>query len=394
MKYNFDKYIDRRNTDCEKWDGLEEEFGRKDLLAFWVADMDFPAPPEVLEAVHKKVDQGALGYPIMPKSLYDAIRLWEEKRHGWKFGNEAISWAPGVVAGLSFAVMALTKPGDGVIIQTPVYPPFFDAIRDNERKIVENPLVLTDGRYEIDFADLKQKLADPQNTMLLLCSPHNPSGRVWSQDELRRVRELCRQYDVEVLSDEIHSDLVYAGHRHTVFATLGGSAEEAGVTFMAASKTFNVAGLNLSFTVVPDSQRRAKIHAWINRVQIGRNNLFGVLGTEAAYRTGEVWLEEQLRYLAGNADSLVDFVQNRLPGVRVHKPEATYLAWLDFRDRFPNARKLRYFLAHQAEVGLNPGETFGSAGEGFARLNFATQRGNLLEALTRIEKALKQNRAL
>ena len=393
-EYNFDEFIDRRGTGSRKWDGTAAVFGNAAVLPLWIADSDFASPPAVTKTLLKRAKHPVYGYNTQEESLYQSFIDWVKRRHGWEIKREWILLTPGVAPAISLSILALSEPGEGVIIQTPVYPPFFDAIRDNERKIVENPLVLTDGRYEIDFADLKQKLADPQNTMLLLCSPHNPSGRVWSQDELRRVRELCRQYDVEVLSDEIHSDLVYAGHRHTVFATLGGSAEEAGVTFMAASKTFNVAGLNLSFTVVPDSQRRAKIHAWINRVQIGRNNLFGVLGTEAAYRTGEVWLEEQLRYLAGNADSLVDFVQNRLPGVRVHKPEATYLAWLDFRDRFPNARKLRYFLAHQAEVGLNPGETFGSAGEGFARLNFATQRGNLLEALTRIEKALKQNRAL
>ena len=275
-----------------------------------------------------------------------------------------------------------------MIIQTPVYPPFFDSIRDNERRIVENPLLKINGRYEIDFDDLERKLAEPRNKLLLFCSPHNPTGRVWSSEDLKQVYNLCRKYSVDVLSDEIHSDLVYTGRRHTVYASLGESVVKQSVTFMAASKTFNIAGLNLSFAIVPCQRRRGLINAWLTRLHLRRNNLFGVLASEAAYRDGEIWLESLLPYLEKNAETLVEFAQKRLPGIGVYKPEGTYLAWLDFRSCFSSAAELRKFLVHQAQVGFNSGEDFGVAGAGFARLNFATQRSTLLEALTRIERAL------
>lgn len=295
---------------------------------------------------------------------------------------------PGVVPGLTLSILALSEPDDGIIIQTPVYPPFFDSIRDNGRRIVENPLQNNAGRYEIDFADLEQKLSEPRNKLLLLCNPHNPTGRVWSSEELRHIQALCQKYQVDVLPDEIHSDLVYTGHKHTVFAALTVPVDKQSVTFMAASKTFNIAGLNLSFAVVPCRRRRSLIDGWLTRLHLRRNNLFGVLATEAAYRGGEAWLNQLLPYLESNADALTSFIRDRLSGVGVYKPEGTYLAWLDFRSYFPQASALRKFLIHKAQVGLNPGKAFGIVGEGFARLNFATQRSTLLEALERIETVL------
>jgi cystathionine beta-lyase len=292
------------------------------------------------------------------------------------------------VPAIILSILALSEPGDGVIIQPPVYPPFFASIKDNNRTIVENPLVSKDGYYEIDFEDLEQKLADTKNKLLLLCNPHNPVGRVWTRDELTKIYNLCQKYKVDVLSDEIHSDLVYNRHKHTVFASLGTPVCKQSVTFMAASKTFNIAGLNTSYMIIPCSRRRALLEAEVNRLHLRRNNLFGVLATEAAYQEGEAWLKALLVYLENNADTLVQFIEAKLPKVKVVKPEGTFLAWLDFRAHFKDSQELDQFLIEEAKVGLNSGKSFGNQGEGFARINFATQRSVLLSALIRVEKAL------
>ena len=387
MKYNFDEYINRRGTDCEKWDGLEEEFGRKDLLAFWVADMDFPAPPEVLEAVHKKVDQGALGYPIMPKSLYDAIRLWEEKRHGWKFGNEAISWAPGVVAGLSFAVMALTKPGDGVIIQTPVYPPFYRTVREAGRIINENPLKYENGRYVMDLEGL-EKLITPTCRTLILCSPHNPVARVWSKEELEALAELAERKDMVIIADEIHQDLVYSGARHICLASLSEETAKRVITFVAPSKTFNIAGMKASVAIIPDAKLRAMYISVLERFHLNSVNILGITATEAAYSKCGEWLDELLAYLEKNRDYTEKFVRERMPKAHMDHPEGTYIFWIDFRGYGFNAETLERFLVEEAGVALNKGLNFGSAGDGFARINIGTTMEMLKEGLEKIASAL------
>ena len=392
MKYNFDKYIDRRNTDCEKWDGLEEEFGRKDLLAFWVADMDFPAPPEVLEAVHKKVDQGALGYPIMPKSLYDAIRLWEEKRHGWKFGNEAISWAPGVVAGLSFAVMALTKPGDGVIIQTPVYPPFYRTVREAGRIINENPLKYENGRYVMDLEGL-EKLITPTCRTLILCSPHNPVARVWSKEELEALAELAERKDMIIIADEIHQDLVYSDARHICLASLSEETAKRVITFIAPSKTFNIAGMKASVAIIPDAKLRAMYISVLERFHLNSVNILGITATEAAYSKCGEWLDELLAYLEKNRDYTEKFVRERMPKAHMDHPEGTYIFWIDFRGYGFNAETLERFLVEEAGVALNKGLNFGSAGDGFARINIGTTMAMLKEGLEKIAAALDKKEA-
>jgi len=386
--FNFDQIIPRHATGCSKWDALEKVFGSKDVLPLWVADMDFPPPEAVITKINERASHPIYGYNTQEPSLYQSIVDWVKVRHGWEIERDWILLAPGVVPSIALSILALSEPGDGIIIQPPVYPPFFTTIKDNEREIVLNPLLLKDGRYEIDFEDLEVKLSNPKNKLLLLCSPHNPVGRVWTEEELRKVYELCQKYKVDVLSDEIHNDLVFSEHKHTVFASLGTPVCKQSVTFMAASKTFNIAGLNSSFIIIPCQRRRALIERWMHRLHINRNNLFGVLATEAAYQEGDAWLDALLSYLEKNADVLVDFFQTRLPGVKVNKPEGTYLAWLDFRAYFTNAKELQHFLVHIAKVGLNSGANFGTQGEGFARINLATQRSVLLEALHRIEKAL------
>nr|WP_092072061.1 PatB family C-S lyase [Dendrosporobacter quercicolus]NSL48683.1 putative C-S lyase [Dendrosporobacter quercicolus DSM 1736]SDM36083.1 cystathione beta-lyase [Dendrosporobacter quercicolus] len=387
--FDFDAVIPRQGTGCSKWDGVEKVFGSREVLPLWVADMDFAVPAAVTDKLIERSRHPIYAYNTQDESLYQAFIDWVKRRHGWEIETDWILVAPGVVPSIILSILALSEPGNGVIIQPPVYPPFFASIKDNERVIVENPLIENHGHYEIDFDDLEKKLADPNNKLLLFCSPHNPVGRVWTRAELSRVYELCQKYEVAVLADEIHHDLVYAGHRHTVFASLGESASKQSVTFMAASKTFNIAGLNFSFIVVPCQRRRSLIRRWFTRLHLNRNNLFGVAATETAYREGEAWLNCLLPYLEQNADTLVDFIQCRLPKIKVTKPEGTFLAWLDFRAYFTSAQALEQFLVYQAKVGLNPGRNFGRQGEGFARINFATQRSVLLEGLARIEKALQ-----
>ena len=392
LPVDFTKTIERRGSGSRKWDAMGAVFGNAIALPLWIADMDFASPPAVVRSLVERANHPIYGYNTQEESLYQSFIEWVRRRHNWEIKKEWILLTPGVVPAISLSILALSEPGDGVIVQTPVYPPFFDSIRDNKRRIVENPLLLVNGRYEIDFADLERKLADSSNKLLLLCSPHNPVGRVWTREELTQVYALCRQHNVDVLADEIHSDLIFPGHRHTVFAALGDPIVEKSVTFMAASKTFNIAGLNLSFVVVPCKERRAKIASWLTRLHLTRNNLFGVLATEAAYREGEPWLADLLKYLEQNVETLNGFIRTRLPEIQMAKQEGTYLAWLDFRAYFPAAGALRNFLVHQAEVGFNPGEGFGKAGEGFARVNFATQRSVLLDALTRIETALQHQK--
>lgn len=386
--FDFDKIISRQGTGSRKWDALGTVFGSHDVLPLWIADMDFACPKAVAAAILERASHPIYAYNTQERSIFQSLIEWVKKRHGLDIDHEWILLAPGVVPSIILSILALSKPGDGVIIQPPVYPPFFSSIQDNDRKIVANPLILKDGHYEMDFEDLEQKLAEPENKLLLFCSPHNPVGRVWSRAELKQVYELCQKYEVDVLADEIHSDLVFGGHKHTVFASLGTPVCKQSVTFMAASKSFNIAGLNFSFIIVPCKRRRELIHAWIGKLHISSNSIFGGTGTAAAYREGEAWLNALLVYLERNRDLLIDFVETRLPGIKVNKPEGTYLAWLDFRAYFARDKELQSFLVQKAKVGLNAGKSFGTQGEGFARINIATPKSVLLEGLSRIEKAL------
>ncbi|MGA2991983.1 MAG: MalY/PatB family protein [Candidatus Korobacteraceae bacterium] len=381
--FDFDTIIPRQGTGSLKWEKYEP-----DVLPLWVADMDFACPEAVSRALVERAAHPIYGYNTQSPALMESIVQWVKRRHHWEIEPEWILLSPGVINSIILSILALSQPGDGVIIQTPIYHPFFPVIRDNEREVAENPLILNNGRYEIDFDQLERTLAGRKNKLLLLCSPHNPVGRVWSRDELKTISELCQKYEVDVLSDEIHCDLVYAGHKHTPFATVASPDSEQCVTFMSASKTFNLPGLNCSYMIIPCRRRRALIDSWLNRLHLRRSNLFGVLATEAAFRHGEKWLDALLPYLNRNAETMADFVRTRLPGVNVIRPEGTYLAWLDFRKHFTSATELDEFLVHKAKVGLNRGTMYGRQGEGFARLNFATPRARLLEALTRIEKAL------
>ena len=374
MQYDFDKYIERRGTGSEKWDGLMDDFGRTDLLPMWVADMDFSAPPAVLEALEKKIGEGALGYPMIPDSLLDAIRGWEKSRYGWDFGREAISWAPGVVAGLSFAVMGLTKPGDHIIIQTPVYKPFYRTVEEAGRIIAKNPLVYENGRWTMDFDGL-EKMITPTCRTLILCSPHNPVGRVWSREELERLADIAKRKNMIIISDEIHQDLVYSDARHICIGSLP-EMDRRTVTFIAPSKTFNIAGLKASVAIIPSEHLRGVYVSVIERFHLNSLNILGITAMEAAYGKSGEWHKQLMEYLEANRDYMEAFLKERMPKAHMDHPEGTYIFWIDFRGYGFNEEQLNDFLVNEAKVALDPGSWFGVEGEGFARLNIGTTRAS------------------
>lgn len=387
MGTNFDEIVERYNTESRKWDNVGEVFGDTNVLPLWIADMDFTSPPSVIKAIQAKANHGVFGYPAQRTALHDAVIRWTVARHNWQVEKEWINTAPGVVSSISAAVLALTESGDGIIIQPPVYPPFFSCIRDNDRKVIENPLKNVNGYYEFDLDDLETKI-DSSVKMIVLCSPHNPVGRVWQKDELCKLTDICLKYNLIIVADEIHHDLVFSGHKHIPLATLSPEIANATVTCIAASKTFNIAGLNTSFIITPDPIKRKKLKKLLNSLEISKTTIFGAAAAEAAYNGGKEWLEELLIYLENNADYLVDYVEQHLPGVKMVKPEGTYLAWLDFREIYPTADQVSNFLIKEAKVGLNNGLSFGRQGEGFARLNFGCPRAIVQEALQRIEQAI------
>ena len=380
--------MERRGTNCEKWDYLKEEFGKSDLLALWVADMDFPAPPEVLKALHNKIDEGALGYPITPDSLLEAVTGWQKKRHGWEIRKEAVTWAPGVVAGLAFSLMAFTKPGDGVIIQTPVYPPFYAIIDEAGRKIVKNPLKRENGRFVMDLEGL-EKLVTPTCRTLIICSPHNPVARVWTREELEALADIAKRKDILVISDEIHQDLVFSDAKHICIASLSDEMSSRTVTFVAPSKTFNIAGMKSSVALIPDEKLRFRYQSVLDRFHLGSLSILGLTATETAYAECAEWLDELMVYLEENREMTEKFVKERLPKAKMDHPEGTYIFWIDFRVYGFNSETLMDFLVNEAKVALNNGSNFGTEGEGFARINIGTNRAQLKEGLERIAGALE-----
>ena len=350
--------------------------------------MDFPAPPEVLKALHNKIDEGALGYPITPDSLLEAVIGWQKKRHGWEIRKEAVTWAPGVVAGLAFSLMAFTKPGDGIIIQTPVYPPFYAIINDAGRRIVKNPLKRENGRFVMDLEGL-EKLVTPTCRTLILCSPHNPVARVWTRKELEALAEIAKRKDILVISDEIHQDLVFSDAKHICIASLSDEMSSRTVTFVAPSKTFNIAGMKASVALIPDEKLRCRYQSVLDRFHLGSLSILGLTATETAYAECAEWLDELMAYLEENREMTEKFVKERLPKAKMDHPEGTYIFWIDFRGYGFNSETLMDFLVNEAKVALNNGSNFGTEGEGFARINIGTNRAQLKEGLERIAGALQ-----
>lgn len=389
MSYDFDQPISRLGTASVKWDQLERLFGEQEIIPMWVADMDFKSPPAVVEALTERAKQGVYGYTIRTQGYYDAIIGWQKRRHNWQVEQEWLSSCPGVVPALSLIVSAFTQPGDKVLLQSPVYHPFYDVIAENGREIVCNELVLQGGRYQIDFASLEQQLQDGVKLMLL-CSPHNPVGRVWQRDELIRLGELCLKYNVLVICDEIHCDLVYPGQQHIPFASLSEEFAQNSITCIAPSKTFNLAGLQTSVIILPNREHRNLYNRALKSHALFLENFFAVTAVEAAYNHGEEWLDQLMRYLQGNLDFLTDYLTDQISEIKVIKPEGTYLVWLDCRQLGMDAKQIKQWMYHEAKVALIEGSTFGKNGEGFLRMNIACPRSVLAEALDRIQQAVKR----
>ena len=383
---DFDLAVPRDGTNSVKHDGRAAYFGTADVLPLWVADMDFASPEAVTRALQQRAAHPVYGYTLYPDSAYEALIAWMKKRHGWEVQREWIIMAPGVVPSLFASVMAFAQEGGGVIVQPPVYFPFFSAVTTNHRWLIENPLRLAGDRYEIDFEHLERCATDGAKLMLF-CSPHNPVGRVWSETELAELLRIARRHDITILADEIHADLVYPGERHIALATLANDADKV-ITAVAPSKTFNIPGLGLSCVIAPHAAHRHAIRQAFETLHVGNTNPFSIVAFEAAYRGGEAWLDSLLRYLQGNRDFVCDYVARHLPAIKIVHAEGTYLLWLDCRSLGWNDVKLRDFFVREARVGMNPGTAFGKNGSGFMRLNIASPRQVIAEALGRVREAL------
>jgi len=378
---NFDQIIDRRSTESVKWKRFNA-----DVLPMWVADMDFRSPEPVIEALHKRVAHGVFGYGGAPDGLREAIQEHLSKRHSWEVTDSDIGFISGVVTGFTHAIYSLTAPGDRILIQTPAYPPFLSAPNESGRELVMNEMVQQeDGRYIIDFDDFEAKAASGVK-MFILCNPQNPTGRVFTREELTRMAEICLRYDIVICSDEIHADLVFSESHHIPIASLTPEVSRKTVTYFAPSKTFNLAGLSTSVYVAQNPEMR-EILSHSMRMMLGHPNIIGLHAALAAYQHGGDWLDQVLIYLEANRDFLADFVSAELPGVKMWTPEGTFLGWLDCRDLDVEMTPQALFLEY-AKVGLNDGGYFGKAGEGFVRLNFGCPRALLQQGLTQMQTAL------
>lgn len=386
---DFDQMINRAGTSSTKYDGRQAMFGQPDVIPAWVADMDFAAPTAVTDALIERARHPVYGYTLFPDSLYEASIDWMRRRHGWTIERDWLVMCPGVVPSLNAAVMAFTQPGESVIIQPPVYFPFFSAVTGTGRKLIENPLKYEHGRYGIDFDHLEHCAKNAQ--LLLLCSPHNPVGRIWTPQELAQLIQIAEKHDLMILSDEIHADLIYPENKHTVLATLGGSQSRV-ITAMAPSKTFNIPGLNLSMLIIPDKTVRDAITGVFETWHVSASNPFSITAFEAAYREGGAWLDALCSYLRNTRDCVAAYLDKYLPDIRLICPEGTYLLWLDCSAMKMSDAALKQFFIQQAGVGLSPGILFGKQGSGFMRLNIGAPRETVMQILENIRAAYNRER--
>ena len=386
MKYNFDELIDRSANRSAKYDERIKKFGTADVIPLWVADMDFRTAQPIIDACKAKAEEGIWGYTSRPDSYFEAVQEWEVKRNHWRPDVALMSWSLGVVPSLSSLVKLFSGDGDKILIQTPVYSEFYDVAEAWGREVVENPLVETDGKWSIDFDDFAEKVK--QCRIFLLCNPQNPVGRVWEPEELRKMAELCVENGTLLVSDEIHSDLIFHGKRHTPTASLSPEIAANTITCVSATKTFNLAGLQASTTIFPNKDMKRAFEEFWGRMDIRRNNAFSSVAMEAAYREGEEWLDQLLPYISGNFDYICDFCAKNIPQIKPNRPDATYLMWLDCRALSMTNEELRDFFIHKAQLGLNEGYTFGHSLAGFMRLNAACPRSTLEKAMRQLKAAV------
>lgn len=390
MKYNFNEKIDRSNNHSAKWEEMGNKFISNDLWPMWIADMDLKTAPVIIDAMREKLEQGIFGYVYRPASYYQSAADWIERRFDYKIDPKTLINSPGVVPTLSILVRLMTKADEKVLIQSPVYYPFSAVVRENERELVVNELVKDEtGYYTIDFEDFEKKVSDEKVTLFIMCSPHNPVGRVWKREELQKMSELCLKYNVRVIADEIWRDIIMPGHKHIPAASLSKEIEHNTITCFSPTKTFNIAGLQASFATLPREEEWKMLDEELGRLDVKRNSPFSLVGFEAAYTKGEEWLEELLIHLDGNMDYVVNFVKERIPEVKVRKSEGTYLMWLDFSGLGMTKEELSMFMQKEAKIALDDGFWFGENGAGFERMNIACPRYMVEEGMNRIENAVK-----
>lgn len=388
MLYDFDEIIERKGTNSLKYDFTAERGKPDHVIPLWVADMDFRTPPEVMDTLIEATRHGIFGYPGIKQPYFNAVRDWYRTHHQWEPDSSWLVRTPGVVFAICNAIQTFTKPGDSVLIQRPVYYPFSEAILDNERTLVNNPLKLQDGRYVINFEDFEAKIRDNQVKLFILSNPHNPVGRVWSQEELARLGDICLKYGVLIVSDEIHADFTFPGNCHTVFASIKPEFEDITITCTAPSKTFNLAGLQVSNVFISNRETRRAFRKTMLKTGYLDLNTMGLVACQAAYEKGLPWLEELRCYLNGNLDFIRMFLREQLPNIQLIEPEGTYLIWLDCRKLGMSDNELDRFIVHEAGLWLDNGSMFGSEGEGFQRINIACPRATLEKAFTQLKEAV------
>jgi cystathionine beta-lyase len=381
---NFNEYINREGTNAYKYDLREKIFGTDDVYPMWVADTEFRAPDFITDALKERLDHGIFGYTLLDDDYYNAIINWVDKQHQYKIKKEWIKYSPGVVPSLFVSVLAFTEPNDKVIVQTPVYYPFYSAVKETGRQLVRNPLKLVNGRYEMDLEDLKSKI-DADTKLIFLCSPHNPTGNVWKEKELRELCELCIENDIKIISDEIHADIIFNGHKHICTASLSKEIERQTLTLMAPSKTFNIAGMNSSYVFSANQEMLGQFSKHIEGLHISAN-IFAIEATKAAYRYGEEWLDSLVKYYAESVDLVRGFTHESLPNIDLIEPEGTFLLWLDFRKTGLNRKEIIQELVGKAKLGLSDGYMFGKEGDGFQRMNIGCPRESVQTALTKIKE--------
>ena len=382
-QYNFDEIIERKGSDCFKWDALKAMYGRDDLTPMWVADMDFRSPDFVLEAIRQRCEHPVLGYTMPSDSYWQAVTAWLDKHYNIQSSQEELHFIPGIVAGIAYALLCLTQPGDRVLVTTPVYPPFLNLPKDSGRTLVTSPLKIVDGRFEIDFEDFERKAEGCK--LFIMSNPHNPAGTVWGTEVLQRIADICERHHVLVISDEIHADLTLPRHQHVSYSTVS----QHGITFMAPSKTFNIAGLGSSVCYIADPDLRKRFFGWLDALGVAGGNIFAFTAAEAAFSQGEEWLQQMLDYLHRNVLALDQFLKEKMPKVKAVLPEASYLTWLDFSAYGIPHKELANRLINEAHVVLNDGTTFGGKEYEYCfRLNLGCPRAMLLDALGRIASAV------
>lgn len=387
MIYNFDEIIERKSTYAEKYCVLGDKFGREDVIPLWVADMDFRTARPVTDALNERVQNGIFGYTVRPDSYYDAVCRFQKKRKNWDIDKNLISSSIGVVPSISMIIKELTAPDDMIIIQTPVYHPFYNAVKYAPRELLENPLKEVDGHFYMDFDDLEEK-ARKGAKFIVLCSPHNPVGRVWKKEELQTLGNICLKHGIRVISDEIHSDLILWGNKHIPFASVSEEFRKITITCVSASKTFNLAGLQSSVTIFPDVESKNKFEEAWAKLHLECNNCLSIAGTQAAYENGEEWLDQLINYLEGNVNYVLEFIKKYIPGIKPVCPEGTYLIWLDCRQLGMSGEQLERFMIDKAGIAMTAGTYFGENGEGFMRMNIACPRSILKKAMEQLQAAV------